>query len=84
MSPTSRPADRNLRFALARLSPSTAGTLASDGDGEGDRDAAGVSLGIPAGMVEDVEAGSAGTRRPIPSRRTVPAVTTVFTIVDVP
>jgi hypothetical protein len=86
MSPTSRPAERNVRFALVRLSPLTAGTLASDGnaDTEGDRDGDGVSLGLAAGMVEDVEAGSTGIRAAIASRRTVPAVTIVFTTIDVP
>jgi hypothetical protein len=35
-------------------------------------------------MVEDVEAESSGITAPIASRRTVPAVTTVFITVDVP
>jgi hypothetical protein len=43
-----------------------------------------VSLGIAAGMVEDVEAELSGITAAIASRRTVPAVTTVFTTVDVP
>ena len=77
---------RNLRFALVRLSPLTAGTLTNDGDREGeaagDRD--GVSLGIAAGMVVDVEVGSSGIRAAIASRRIVPAVTTVFATLDVP
>jgi hypothetical protein len=34
MSPTSRPAARNLRLALIRLSPLTAGTVACFGVGE--------------------------------------------------
>jgi hypothetical protein len=65
---------------LARSSPTTAGTLISDGDG----DAEGVSLGLAAGMVAVVEAGSSGARKKIPKRRSVPAVTTVFTTVGVP
>jgi hypothetical protein len=35
-------------------------------------------------MVEDVEPESSGIRKAMPSRRTVPAVTTVFATVDVP
>ena len=59
--------------------------MAEDGDADGgDGDADGVSLGVPAVMVEDVAPGSPGTRRAIPSRRTVPAVTTVFATLDVP
>jgi hypothetical protein len=69
-----------LRFALAKSSPTTAGTLTSDGDG----DAVGVGLGLAAGMVAVVEAGSSGTRKKIPKSRTVPTVTRVFTNVDVP
>jgi hypothetical protein len=37
-----------------------------------------VSLGIAAGMVEDIEPESSGIRKAMPSRRTVPTVTTVF------
>ena len=68
---------------IRALSPLTAGTLASDGDADGDRDGDGVPLGIATGMV-DVEAESSGITAAIASRRTVPAVTIVFTTIDVP
>jgi hypothetical protein len=71
MSHTSKPAARNLRFAFVRLRPLTAGTVAVDGVGDAD----GVSLGLAAGVVAVVAAGSTGTRKKIPNRRTVTPVT---------
>jgi hypothetical protein len=92
MSPTARPAARSVRFASIRLSPLTAGTLASDGDGDGVSlgvaagvlEVVGTGLGVAAGIAEVVGTESAGARKAIPNRRSDPTVTAVLTSVRVP